>query len=142
MSGILGTSAPVQSDLNLLLQIAIIILLFTGFRFGRIKTGQGIKRHGRVMTVVVVLNAISIITVMLVSFITFFSTPIGELPVVPVASTAVHATLGAISEGLGIAFVLNKKPKSVKTWMRVTFTLWVITFLLGVFLYLQIAGLV
>ena len=42
MSGLLGTRAPVSSDLSLILQIALLALLLTGFILGKRKTGRSL----------------------------------------------------------------------------------------------------
>jgi len=142
MSGIFGTKAPLPSDLNLLLQLGILVILLVGVKFGKEKTAKSLKMHGRIMTIAVVLNAVGILFVMIPSFIAYFSAPLKELSLVGVLSTSIHASFGGLAEALGIAFVLEKKPKKVRMWMRLTTLFWIITFVLGVSLYLQIAGVI
>lgn len=84
MLGLLGTEASFASDLNLLLQIIILILLFVGVKFVKEKTQSSLKTHGRIMTIAVVLNAIGFILVMGPSFVGYFSTPLQQLLKLPV----------------------------------------------------------
>ncbi len=142
MSGLFGTKAGITSDLNLLLQIIVIIILFVGVKCGKDKTQDSLKRHGRIMAIAVVLNAVGFLSVMGPSIFGYFSVPLGELSVFGIVSTSFHAVFGGMAEILGIAFVFNKKPKNIRLWMRLTSGLWVIAFVLGVSLYLQVAGII
>jgi len=142
MSGLLGTKAGIPSDLNLLLQIAVIIIVFVGVKYGKEKTQGSLKTHRRVMAVAVVLNAVGFLFVMGPSIVGYFSTPLGKLSTFGIVSTSLHAVFGGVAEILGIAFVFNKKPKNVRLWMRFSRWLWVIAFVLGVSLYLQVAGII
>jgi len=142
MPRLLGTEASIASDLNLLLQLIILILLFVGVKFAKGKTQSSLKTHGRIMTIAVVLNAIGFLLVMGPSFVGYFSTPPQELSTIGILSTSSHAFFGSVAEILGIAFVFNKKPEDIRFWMHLTRLFWVIAALLGIALYLQIAGLV
>ncbi len=142
MSGLFGTKAGITSDLNLLLQIVVIIILFVGVKYGKDKTQDSLKRHGRIMAIAVVLNAVGFLSVMGPSIFGYFSVPLGELSVFGIVSTSFHAVFGGMAEILGIAFVFNKKPKNIRLWMRLTSGFWVIAFVLGVSLYLQVAGII
>jgi len=142
MSGLLGTEASTASDLNLLLQIIVLIILLVGVKFGKEKTPSSFEKHGRIMTIAVVLNAIGFVSVMGPSFVNYFSTPIQKLSIIGILSTSLHALFGSIAEILGIAFVFNKKPKNIRLSMRLTMLFWVIAALLGIALYLQIAGII
>jgi len=130
MSGLLGTRASLAADLNLLLQIIILIILFVGFKFGKMKTEKSLKQHGRMMTIAVVLNAVAFLLVMGPSFISNFSAVLTE----PFPLTLVHAIFGTIAEILGITFVF-KKFGNVRMWMRLTFLFWLIALALGVAFY-------
>lgn len=141
MPGIFGTEASLSSDLNLLLQLVILIIFLAGVKFGKEKTGTSLKSHGDLMTLAVGLNAVGIVFVMAPSFIGYFSSPLSELPTMGILSTSLHGFLGAVAEVLGIAFALNKKPKNIRTWMRLTALLLIVTFILGILLYLQVAGI-
>jgi len=135
MAGFLGTRAGLASDLNLLLQIVILIILFVGAKFGKTKTAESLKRHGRLMTVVVVLNAVGIVAVMLPSFASNFSAVLEEPLRIGFPLTSIHAFFGGVAEILGVMFVF-KKFGNVRLWMRFTMVVWLIAIILGISFYL------
>lgn len=136
MSGLLGTRAGIASDLNLLLQIVILIILLVGVKYGKEKTQSGLKRHGRTMTIVVALNAVAILLVMGPSFANNFSAVLAETSTIGFPLTLVHVLFGSIAEILGIIFVF-KKFGNVRRWMRLTLAVWLIALALGIIFYLQ-----
>jgi hypothetical protein len=133
MSGLLGTKAGLNSDLNLLLQIIILVILLVGFKFGKSKTVKSLKTHGRIMELVVLLNAASILLVMGPVFVTAFEAVLSEIST-GFPLTMVHHLLGLIAEILGIVFVF-RKPRNVRLWMRVTFVVWLIALAFGLAFY-------
>ena len=138
MSAIIGTGAPVSSDLNLLLQVIVLAALI----FGAISCIK--KRfiiHARIMTAVVILNAAGLIFVMAPSLFIYLTSPL-EIFSFSMISTSLHVLTGISAIATGIAFILNKKPPNVRLWMRLSFLLWVTSFILGLLIYLQIAGLI
>lgn len=142
MTGIFGTEASLTSDLNLLLQLVILVLLIVGFKFGKQKTGKSLKRHGKIMSIVVVLSIVSFVVVMAPSFANYFSSPQSELSLIGILPTLLHALLGSLAGFLGIAFAFNKKPKKIRLWMRLSMLFWIIALILGFSLYLQIAAII
>lgn len=136
MSGLFGTSASVLSDLNLLLQVALLVILLAGFRFGKKKTGSSLKMHGRLMTVLVALNGLSILLVMGPSFFLNLSAVVEEISVLGFPLTFVHHLVGLTGEILGAVLVFKKFGK-VRTWMRMTFVLWLIALLSGIGFYVR-----
>ncbi len=138
MSAIIGTGAPVPSDLNLLLQIIVLAALIFGAILCVKKRFTG---HSRIMTAVVILNAAGLILVMAPSLFRYLTSPL-EIFSFAMFSTSLHVLLGISAVATGIAFVLNKKPPNVRLWMRLSLLFWVASFILGFLLYLQIAGLV
>lgn len=136
MSGILGTRASLASDLNLLLQLIVLVVLIVGIKFGKEKTEKSLKTHGDFMTVVVVLSAIGILLVMVPSFVTNFSAVLNEPSTIGFPLTSIHAFFGILAEGLGVAFVF-KKFGNVRMWMRLTAPLWLISVIFGISFYLR-----
>jgi len=136
MPGLLGTRAELPSDLNLLLQIIIIVLLFVGVKFAKEKTQSGLKTHGRIMTIVVVSNAVAILLVMGPSFVKNFGAVLTEASIIGFPLTLAHALFGSVAEILGIIFVF-KKFGNVRRWMRLTTTVWLIASALGIIFYVQ-----
>ncbi len=135
MSGLFGTSASVSSDLNLILQIVLLALLLAGFILGKRKTGNSLKLHGRLMTVLVALNALSILLIMGPSLFTNLGTAVEEVSTVGFPLTLLHHSIGLIAEVLGVVLVFRKFGK-VRSWMRITFTLWFIALLSGIGFYI------
>lgn len=133
-------AAPLTANISLIVEIAILILLIIGIKFGREKTAQGLKRHRDITAIMVVLNAAPIILVMIPSLV-------GAIPALYTFTTlgiillALHSASGGLAEALGVAFVIEKKPKSIKRWMRITTTVWAIALSLGFIEYLQVASI-
>jgi hypothetical protein len=134
MSGLLGTAATVQGDLNFLLQIMILVILFVGYRYGRVKESESLNLHGKVMTVVVVLNAVAILLVMGPSFVAAFGAVLDEVFKIGFPLTSLHHSLGLAAEVLGIVFVFRKFG-NVRRWMRVTIVVWLSALGLGMSVY-------
>lgn len=136
MPGILGTRASLASDLNLLLQLIILVILIVGVKFGKEKTAKSLRTHEKVMTVMVVLNAIGILLVMLPSFVTNLSAVLNEPSTIGFPLTSIHAFFGILAEGMGVAFVF-KKFGNVRMWMRLTAAFWLIAIISGIYFYLR-----
>ena len=141
MDGLLGTKAGIQADLNLLLHLAILLLIVTGFTFARRKR---FEIHEKWMFSGIVLVAVSFFAWMAPSYIDNFHVIVEELYSPGVIVTNIHVALGAITGILAIYIVLRMKfdipqrfaVKRVKRLMRTTFTLWWLTFISGLSFYL------
>jgi len=137
----LGTKAGIQADLNLLVHLAILLLIITGFTFARKKR---FEIHEKWMFSAIVLVAISFFAWMAPSYIDNFHVIVEELYSPGVMVTNIHVALGAITGILAIYIVLRMKfdlpqkftVKRVKRLMRTTFTLWWLTFIFGLSFYL------
>jgi uncharacterized membrane protein YozB (DUF420 family) len=134
MSGVFGTRASILSDLNLMLQILLLVILLVGFRLGKNKAGGSLKMHGRLMAVLVALNGLSILLVMGPSLFLKFGAAVEEAFVIGFPLTLLHHSIGLIAEILGVVLVFRKFGK-VRTWMRITFMLWLIAVLFGIGFY-------
>ena len=141
MDGLLGTKAGIQADLNLLVHLAILLLIITGFTFARKKK---FEIHEKWMFSAIVLAAISFFAWMAPSYIDNFHVIVEELYSPGVMVTNIHVALGTITGILAIYIVLRMKfdipqrfaVKRVKRLMRTTFTLWWLTFISGLSFYL------
>lgn len=141
MNGFLGTKAGIQADLNLLLHLAILLLIVTGFTFARRKR---FEIHEKWMFSGIVLVAISFFAWMAPSYIGNFHVIVDELYSPGVMVTNIHVALGTITGILAIYIILRMKfnlpqrftVKRVKRLMRTTFTLWWLTFIFGLSFYL------
>ena len=141
MDGLLGTKAGIQADLNLLLHLAILLLIVTGFTFARRKR---FEIHEKWMFSGIVLVAISFFAWMAPSYIGNFHVIVNELYSPGVIVTNIHVAMGTITGILAIYIILRMKfdlpqrftVKRVKRLMRTTFTLWWLTFIFGLSFYL------
>jgi len=136
MSELLGTRASVYVDLNLLLQIIILIILLVGVKFAKEKTTGSLKKHGKIMNIAVILNAVAILLVMGPSLVLNFGATLAELSLIGFPLTLVHHSLGIIAEILGITFAF-KKFGNVRMWMRLTMVVWLVALVLGIAFYVQ-----
>lgn len=140
MSGLFGTGAGLNSDLNLLLQIIILVVLLVGFKFGRTKTESSLRTHRRIMRVVVALNTGAILLVMGPSLVLRFGAVLSETSALGFPLTLVHHTIGLVAEILGVILAFRKFG-NVRMWMRVTLVVWLIALAYGIVLYFVYYGL-
>jgi uncharacterized membrane protein YozB (DUF420 family) len=131
----------ILSTVNMILQIVILAVLLIGVQLVKDRSAKGTKRHWTLSAIAVVLIAVSLALVMVPSILAYFSGPPGSLDPFTTVSTLGHAFFGSLAFMIGVAFVLNKKPKNVRLWMKIQATFWFVAFLLGLLLYLIIAGI-
>jgi uncharacterized membrane protein YozB (DUF420 family) len=137
---ILGTEAGLISDLNLLLQIVIIIILFAGFFYTKRKIRYDV--HGKIMGIAVFLNLLSLIFVMVPGTVGGLSSLASRITQPVILLTFFHKVLGGLAEILGIIFIIILRPcgskliKNTRYLMITTFTLWIMAFLLGAIAYI------
>nr|MBC7244570.1 DUF420 domain-containing protein [Chloroflexota bacterium] len=140
-SGILGTRANLIADINLILQVAILVILIVGvFQAKRRK----FQVHHTWMTVAIIANAVLIIAIMNPSFFRILPfalrNPGADKPTV----LWPHMLLGAVAELLGVYTVLSgnmgqsgtQRRRNFKWLMRVTFLLWFLALVAGIVLYM------
>ncbi len=102
LTGIFGTGALIQTDINLVLQVVMLIIIVVGLVY---KSKRKFKIHGGLMGIAVILHLISLFAVMLPSFndgYDYFTTATSELGV---QTIWIHAVPGAIALILGIVLV-------------------------------------
>lgn len=139
--GLFNPHAFFLSDVNLLLQIAIFVVLLVGFSLAKSK--RSFMKHGVTMLTALVLHTVLIFGVMVPSLLSMEAGPLAGLSSSLALSTIPHAVLGSIVEVLAIylvgTFLLsrgdvkscfkNKRP------MQVTMMLWFLEIILGVYIY-------
>lgn len=120
MPGIFGTKASLLSDVNLLLQIAVLFLLLTGFKLAR---GKKLEMHGLTMATALILHTAAILLVMIPSLVINFGA-LANVSSLGVVITLIHVTLGIVTEATGIFLVvawrLAPQPKiarNLERWM-------------------------
>jgi uncharacterized membrane protein YozB (DUF420 family) len=138
----LGTAAPLQANLILLLEMAMGAGLLIGARLARLRR---FRQHACCQSLIVLLNLGVIALTMVPSFRT------QVIPKIPLklgkayyAVATAHAALGTVTELLGL-YVLLAVGTSVlpegfrisryKLWMRTTLALWWVVLLLGLVTY-------
>jgi uncharacterized membrane protein YozB (DUF420 family) len=137
---ILGTKAPVIYDLNLILQIVIMVILFAGAYYAKRK--MKFELHGRVMALALLLNAISTIFVMAPRLFETLSYLASTLVQVPTELALVHPILGGLAEILGFIVLASLRPcglkmgRKIRYLMRATFVIWTLAFLFGLSVYI------
>jgi uncharacterized membrane protein YozB (DUF420 family) len=133
----------VLATVSLVLQIVILVLLFGSVG---LKGRKKFRQHGMTMLLAVVLHTITILLVMIPSFVSgfipYFSTNISDTVSI---IAIVHGAAGILAEVLGVWIVTSLRlRKSLqycaprKKLMRITLILWLIALFLGVLLYLSL----
>jgi len=150
MEGFLGTGASFAADLTLIAYILIITpVMLLGFVFARQK--KFIPHHKLAMTFVVILNWILIIFVMAASYAGGVAPGLSEnLTEPPILIPTIHLITGGLAqiiatyliilmwtEKTSLAFILpdSLRIKNIKTPMRLTLGLWLVTVVLGIGIY-------
>ncbi len=140
MAGIFGTGAIFQTDINLILQIVMFLVIIIGLIY---KVKRKFKIHGILMGIAIILHVLSFVLVMGPSFFEaydYFTMATSDLGV---QTTWIHAVPGAIAMILGIILVVAWaiRPSNVarcsrlKRLMDVTLLLWLISLLFGIATY-------
>ncbi len=136
--GFLGTAAPLDADLILLLEIAIGVGLLIGALLAR---RRRFRAHAWCQSLLVLLNLVLIVLTMIPSFLTRVSPKIPlKLNKTYYALATAHAALGTVTE-LTALYILLAAGTSVlpqklrisnyKLWMRSVLLLWWMVLLLG-----------
>jgi uncharacterized membrane protein YozB (DUF420 family) len=140
--GFLGTAAPANADVTLLLEIAMGVGLLIGALLARLRRFRG---HAWCQSVIVLLNLGVILFTMIPSFRVHVSPKIPlKLGKAYYALATTHAALGTITELAGL-YILLAAGTSVlperfritkyKAWMRTVLVLWWLVLLLGFVTY-------
>lgn len=141
MTGIFGTGALLQTDINLILQAVMFIVIVIGLVY---KNKRKFKIHGGLMGIAIILHVISFLIVMGPSFSNsydYFTTTTSALGV---QTMWIHAVPGAIAMILGIILVgaWALRPANIaacsrrKRLMDITVLLWFISLVFGIATYI------
>jgi hypothetical protein len=136
----LGHPRFLHTDLNLVLQITILAILFVSLFYKR-KTK--FKAHGVTMGLGVILQILAFILVMGPTFFNNLDFFYSEASVPAVQTTWIHAVPGAIALLLGIFLVARWAVKTsnvtgcykLKRIMDVTIVLWILSLVFGIATY-------
>jgi uncharacterized membrane protein YozB (DUF420 family) len=141
LTGIFGTGALIQTDINLILQIIMLIIVVVSLVY---KNKRKFKTHAELMGTAVILLVVSLFAVMLPSFNSnydYFITATSELGV---QTTWIHMILGAVTLTLGIILVAAwaLQPSNIaacirrKRIMDITVLFWFISLIFGIATYI------
>jgi uncharacterized membrane protein YozB (DUF420 family) len=136
--GFLGTAAPLDADIILLLEIVMGVGLLIGALLARLRR---FRAHAWCQSALVLLNVVLIVLTMIPSFRAHVSPKIPlKLNKTYYALPTVHAALGTVTE-LAALYILLAAGTSVlpqkfrianyKLWMRSVLLLWWIVLLMG-----------
>ncbi|MCJ7762699.1 hypothetical protein MUP38_04500 [Candidatus Bathyarchaeota archaeon] len=131
------------ATISLVTQIVVLVLLFGGIW---LKGKKKYRQHGIMMFTAVVLHTVVMLAWMIPKFSSLLSSPSTLNPVgALMVAILVHAFMGIATVILGFWLVASwrlqvdvKACFAKKKAMRVTLTLWLITLVLGIILYLKI----
>jgi uncharacterized membrane protein YozB (DUF420 family) len=141
MSGLFGTRAILQTDINLILQVSAIIIVLIGYLYKR--RGR-IRNHGALMGFATTLHTISFLAIMGPVFVSVFDFIATEFYTPLVISIVIHAIAGAIVLPLSIGLVvlwvrrISKLESCFKRKRVMVFTLglWSASAFFGIIAYL------
>lgn len=130
------------STTSLIVELVVLGLLIFGYT---LKRKQKYRQHGITMTAAVAMHLITIFSWMIWSLISFFSSASVNYAEPLILTTLAHVALGTIAAALGVWLVGTwhlqtnvQKCFARKRIMLTAITLWSITILLGIVLYLAI----
>ena len=121
-------------DLNLILQLIIFGLFLIGVYYVKGRE-RSLRKHRLFMGAAILLNAILIFLIMGRSLLTYSGLIVEKFYELGPSITWVHAIVGGLAEILGVTF-LFKHSRKIRSWMRMTATLWTIALLLGIAFYI------
>lgn len=139
--GFLGTNANLAADITLVLMLFAAALLTIGFALARMRRYE---QHRWVQTSAVTLNAILVLWMMLLPFRDFVILDQGgPRPQIFYLVTIIHAFFGMIAFPFGVFVALRGnelvpralKFNNYKLFMRIAYSLYIITTFLGVWVY-------
>jgi uncharacterized membrane protein YozB (DUF420 family) len=137
-SGFLGTAAPLDADLILILEIAMGVALLIGALLAR---RRRFRAHAWCQSLLVLLNLVLIVLTMIPSFLARVSPKIPlKLNKTYYALATAHAALGTVAELAALYILLaagtgvlpqKLRISNYKLWMRSVLLLWWMVLLLG-----------
>ncbi len=138
MSDLLSTSAPLSSDISVILQLVVMGMILVGFVVAR---RRSFMPHGVLMFIATLLNTVSILVVMIpVALRLGDSSAIGFNMLF-----RAHVVLGVIVEAAAIYLVADwrfQKPGPTcfqrKNWMLTLTLVWMGELILGLLLYMRL----
>jgi uncharacterized membrane protein YozB (DUF420 family) len=137
-----GTS-PIVSQTVMSAMFVSLGIFLVGMGFGYVtKNKEGLLQHRWILSSAVALSLCAIFFGMLPSLIRYYGDTDVEFYSALSAVTILHAVVSAPAIIIATYYVFGVLPqKNLKKWMRLTAALWIASFAIGVFLFLQMFGL-
>jgi uncharacterized membrane protein YozB (DUF420 family) len=139
-TGILGTRASWAADLNLIVQIVLLVVLFAG----RVQAKRrNLTVHHNWMTAIVAVNAVMIIAIMNPAFFRLLPMAWRNLSAPGPMLLWLHVVVAVLAELMGLYAVLSinmdlpdsLRMRNLKWFMRINFLLWALALVGGIVLY-------
>ncbi|MEM3403848.1 MAG: hypothetical protein QXJ17_04890 [Nitrososphaeria archaeon] len=118
---------------NMTVQIILALAILFG---ALLAVKKKFKQHHNLLVIATLVNGISILVAMIPSTQSIITQAINNLNTVILLSI-IHMMIGIFTTVLAIAVILKKSMKR-KKWMRILFTSWMVSFVLGAMVYLII----
>lgn len=138
MSDLLSTSAPVSSDISMILQLVVMGVILVGFVLAN---KRRLMPHGAVMLIATLLNTGSILVVMIPVALRLGDSSIAGINLL----FRTHALIGLIVEAMAVYLVADwrfQKPGPTcfqrKNWMLTLTLVWIGELILGMLLYMKL----
>lgn len=143
LTGIFGTGAALNVDINLMLQIVMFAIIVISLFY---KKKMKFRIHGILMGIAVILHVLTFLTVMGPIFFGYFSDFVEYFSYLEIQTTWIHAIPGAIAMVMGILLVglWALRPSNIaacsrrKRIMDVTVLLWLVSLIFGIATYILI----
>ncbi|MCJ7613226.1 DUF420 domain-containing protein [Candidatus Bathyarchaeota archaeon] len=145
MTGLFGTGASLEIDINVMIQVVMFLIIVVGLVY---KRKRKFKMHGELMGIAVILHLLSFLIVMLPTFYADFDYFTMTTSDIIVQITWIHVIPGAIAMILGV-FVVGAwalRPGNIaacsrkKRLMDIVTLLWFISLIFGVATYMVFYG--
>jgi len=110
-------------------------LAIIGIGYARLKSKESLQLHRWVMGGATILTLISIFFVMFPALFIYYITPSNSFFSSFSILQIIHSVIGVPPVALTAMYLFNDLPQPTKKWMRITVALWLISIVLGAFVY-------
>ena len=134
---------PVVSQTVMSIMLLSLGILLVGTGFGYLtKSKENLLQHRWALSAAVVLTLSAIFFGMLPSFIRYYIDPDVEFYSSLSAVTIIHAIIAVPAIITAIFYLFGNLPKkNLRRWMRLSAALWIVSFIVGLILFLQMFNL-
>jgi hypothetical protein len=137
MAGLFGTRAVLQTDIDLILQVIVVVILAVALLYR--KTPAKVKKHGIIMAGATLLQVVTFLILMEPVFFTYLNTFLTVLAP-SITTFLIHAITGTATLALALGLVISwaTRPSNLgpcykrKKLMYATLGVWIVTAALGI----------